>query len=106
MRNPKFVPYETIVRATTGQGTAKFFTLLLLLYLTSAIAAGGSHVIPAVLPAGIFIILFSAVSEYFSAYLSSYTCEIFAHEMRMGYVRYYLQGNIRVFPVIQIYDAY
>lgn len=62
----------------------------------------GPHVIRAVLPTGIFIILFSTISEYFSSYLASYTCEIFAHEMRMGYVRYYLEGDIRVISSLNV----
>lgn len=44
---------------------------------------------------GISIILLHTVSEYLSSYLASYTCEIFSHEMRMGYVRYYLQGDFQ-----------
>lgn len=44
---------------------------------------------------GIFIVLLHTVSEYLSSYLSSCTCEIFAHEMRMGYARYYLQSDIQ-----------
>ncbi len=47
------------------------------------------------LPAAVFLIVFQAASEYLSAYLASYTCEVFAHEMRMGYSRFYLQSNIR-----------
>lgn len=42
------------------------------------------------------IILFLAVSEYLSSYLASYTCEVFAHEMRMGYSRFYLQSDILI----------
>lgn len=56
----------------------------------------GPRTIPAVLPTGILIILFHTASEYLSSYLASYTCEIFAHEMRMGYVRYYLRGDARM----------
>lgn len=51
---------------------------------------------------GIFIILFHTVSEYLSSFLASYTCEIFAHEMRMGYVRYYLQSDIRVLSKLNV----
>lgn len=40
------------------------------------------------------IVFFHAAVEYVSSYLASYTCEIFAHEMRMGYSRYYLQSDI------------
>ena len=45
---------------------------------------------------GAFIILFYTLSEYISSCLASYTCELFAHEMRMGYVRFYLQSDIRI----------
>ena len=45
--------------------------------------------------AGIWIILMQTISEYLSSYLSAYTCEMFAHEMRMGYAGYYLQNDIR-----------
>lgn len=44
---------------------------------------------------GILIVLIHAVIEYLSSYLSSWTCEIFAHEMRMGYAGYYLQSDIQ-----------
>lgn len=62
----------------------------------------GSHVVFAVLPTGIFIILLHTISEYLSSYLASYTCEIFAHEMRMAYVRYYLQGDIRMLSRLNV----
>lgn len=61
-----------------------------------------SRVIFAVLPTGLFIILFHIISEYLASYLASYTCEIFAHEMRMGYVRYYLQGDIRMLSRLNV----
>lgn len=51
---------------------------------------------------GIFIILFYTLSEYISLYLASYTCELFAHEMRMGYVRYYLQSDIRILMKLKV----
>lgn len=44
---------------------------------------------------GILIVLIHAVIECLSSYLSSWTCEIFAHEMRMGYAGYYLQSDIQ-----------
>lgn len=49
----------------------------------------------AVLTPGIVIVLLHTLSEYLSSYLASYTCEIFAHEMRMGYAGYYIQSDIR-----------
>lgn len=41
-----------------------------------------------------FIILFHTVIEFSASYTASYTCEVFAHEMRMGYSRFYLQSDI------------
>lgn len=41
------------------------------------------------------IILLLAAGEYASSFLAAYTCELFAHEMRMGYARFYLQCEIR-----------
>ena len=49
----------------------------------------------AVLPNGIVIIFLHISSEFLSSYLAFYTCEIFAHEMRMGYARSYLQRDIQ-----------
>ena len=51
---------------------------------------------------GAFIILFYTLSEYISSCLASYTCELFAHEMRMGYVRYYLQSDIRILLKLKV----
>ncbi len=45
---------------------------------------------------GIVIILSLAMSEYVSAYLAAYTCELWAYDMRMGYAQYYLQSDIKV----------
>lgn len=45
--------------------------------------------------AGILIVLMHAASEYLSSYLSAYTCEIFAHELRLGYAGYFLQSDIQ-----------
>lgn len=42
----------------------------------------------------IFIIFVIVISEYASSFLASYTCEYLAHEIRMGYVRFYLQMDI------------
>lgn len=71
-----------------------------LLDILGGVDSGGyvsrTRIVFSVLPIGIFIILFHTISEYLSSYLASYTCEVFAHEMRMGYVRYYLQGDIRM----------
>ena len=52
--------------------------------------------------AGIVVILLHTISEYLSSYLASYTCEIFAHEMRMGYVRYYLESDIRMLSKLNV----
>lgn len=51
---------------------------------------------------GIFIIVFYAISECLSFYLAAYTCETIAHEMRMGYVRYYLQSNIQTLSKLNV----
>lgn len=51
---------------------------------------------------GIIIILFYTLSEYLSSCLASYTCELFAHEMRMGYVRHYLQRDIRILLKLKV----
>lgn len=57
------------------------------------------------LTASILIVLIHAVSEFLSTYLSSYTCEIFANEMRMGYARYYVQSDIRIFSRLNVGEA-
>lgn len=54
----------------------------------------GTHVLSTILTTGIVMILLYTISEYLSSYFASCTCEIFAHEMRMGYARYYLQSDI------------
>ena len=54
-----------------------------------------THALVTVLPIGIVIIFLHTISEYLSSYLASYTCEIFAHEMRMGYARSYLQSGLQ-----------
>lgn len=54
------------------------------------------------LAAGILIVLMHAVSEYLSMVLSAYTCEIFAHEMRMGYAGYYLQSDIQTLSKLNV----
>ena len=51
---------------------------------------------------GILIILMHAISEYLSLYLSAYTCELFAHEMRMGYAGYYLQSDIQTLSKLNV----
>lgn len=39
---------------------------------------------------------------YAHLWLASYTCELFAHEMRMGYVRYYLQSDIQMLLKLKV----
>lgn len=51
---------------------------------------------------GIFIILMYTTGELLSSYATSYTCEIFAHEMRMGYVRYYLESDNRILSMLNV----
>lgn len=54
------------------------------------------------LAAGIWIVLILAISECVSLYLSSRTCETFAHEMRMGYARHYLQSDIQTLSKLNV----
>lgn len=56
----------------------------------------------AALPVGVFIVFSHTLCEYLSSYLASYTCEMFAHEMRIGYARYYLQSDIRVLSGLNV----
>lgn len=51
---------------------------------------------------GMLIILLYTIGELLSSYAASYTCEIFAHEMRMGYVRYYLESDIRMLSTLNV----
>lgn len=44
---------------------------------------------------GISTVLLLALSEFSSFYLASLVCEIFSHDLRMGYVRFYLSSDIR-----------
>ena len=44
---------------------------------------------------GIRTVLPLALSEFASSCLAARVCETFAHDLRMGYVRYYLQSDIR-----------
>lgn len=48
------------------------------------------------------IILLHTAVEALSSCLSSYTCEAFAHEMRMAYCRFYLQGDIRTLSGLNV----
>lgn len=45
---------------------------------------------------GTCIILLLAVGEFGASYLVSWVCEIFAHEMRLGYARHYLHSDLRM----------
>lgn len=92
--------------------TAMFFTLLsvfLNLFWSSFLAGtidrlgnaalydsrGTKALLLKALAAGAVIILSHTAAEYLSSCLASYTCEAFAHEMRMGYCRFYLKSDIR-----------
>lgn len=44
---------------------------------------------------GISTVLLLALSEFLSFSLASLVCEIFSHDLRMGYVIFYLQSDIR-----------
>lgn len=79
-----------------------FLTALINLYWNSFLAdminsianvLGGS--LKPFLMQAVIIILLHTFIEYLAFYLASYTCEVFAHEMRMGYARFYLQSNIQ-----------
>lgn len=54
------------------------------------------------LAVGMLIVWIHAVSEFLSTYLSSYTCEIFAHELRMAYAGYYVQSDIRTLSGLNV----
>ncbi|MDE6620247.1 MAG: hypothetical protein K2K74_07125 [Lachnospiraceae bacterium] len=51
---------------------------------------------------GILIVLMHTFSEFLSSYLSSWTCETFAHEMRMGYAKSYLQSDIQALSKLNV----
>lgn len=44
---------------------------------------------------GIWIVPLHAFNEYVSVCMASWVCETFAHDLRMGYVKYYLRTDIR-----------
>lgn len=55
-----------------------------------------------ILVSGLFIILFLTISEYLSSYCTAFTCETFAHEMRLGYAGYYLQSDIQMLSKLNV----
>lgn len=61
-----------------------------------------THILFTALTIAVLIVLLHTICEYLSSYLASYTCEIFAHEMRMGYARYYLQNDIRTLSKLNV----
>lgn len=63
---------------------------------------GSEHEMNAFLAIGIIIILIHTMSEYVSSYLSACTCEIFAHEMRLGYARHFLQSDIQALSKLNV----
>ncbi len=74
-------------------------------YLAQLLDGLGNTEMHPCLTTGILIVLIHAASEFLSTYLSSYTCEIFAHEMRMGYARYYVQSDIRTLAGLNVGEA-
>lgn len=74
-------------------------------YLAQLLDSLGNTEMHPCLTTGILIVLIHAASEFLSTYLSSYTCEIFAHEMRMGYARYYVQSDIRTLAGLNVGEA-
>lgn len=61
--------------------------------LSGAVSFGGrgEDALTKVLITAVVIVFVHIVCEYVSACLAAYTCELFAHEMRMGYAEFYLQ---------------
>lgn len=51
---------------------------------------------------GILVVLIHTISEFASLFLSSYTCELFAHELRMGYAKSYLQSDPRTISKLNV----
>lgn len=82
----------------------KFLAKLLNILFDADVAALGNRpsVIFVMLPTGIVIVLLHTLSEYLSSYLAFYTCEIFAHEMRMGYAGFYLQNDIQTLSKLNV----
>lgn len=74
-------------------------------YLAQLLDGLGNTEMHPCLTTGILIVLIHTASEFLSTYLSSYTCEIFAHEMRMGYARYYVQSDIRTLAGLNVGEA-
>lgn len=48
------------------------------------------------------VVLLFVASEGLSMLLAAYTCELFAHEMRMGYARFYLHSNVGVLSGLNV----
>lgn len=48
-----------------------------------------------------WIVLLHTISEFASTGLASCVCERFAHDLRMGYVRYYLQNDVRTLSALK-----
>lgn len=51
---------------------------------------------------GILVVLIHIISEFASLLLSSYTCEMFAHELRMGYAKSYLQSDLQTITKLNV----
>lgn len=51
---------------------------------------------------GTLIVVVHTISEYLSLYLSAYTCETFAHELRMGYAGYYLHSDVQTLSRLNV----
>lgn len=51
---------------------------------------------------GISIIFTHIISEFVSSILSSYTCELFAHELRMGCANSYLQSDLQTISKLNV----
>lgn len=57
---------------------------------------GGNNIPSVIISGTIGITVLLMISEFAASWLAAYTCELFAHEMRVGYARFYLQGDVRV----------
>jgi len=51
---------------------------------------------------GIVIILFAVLNEFLASYMAAYTCEIFAHELRVGYAQGLLEKDIQTLSEMNV----
>ena len=58
-----------------------------------------------ILLTGTIVVLLLAASEFSALFLAGLSCEYFAHEMRMGCARFYLQSDIRTISKLNVGEA-